>query len=296
MAHRKRAFLLFVAAGLSGCPAGGSTPAAPAGKEAQPRIFTLAYPTTFLAQEVGGEAFRVVDVRPEHDDPETWIPTQENTFTIQEDAPVLLVGGGFEGWYRTENFNPVLTVLLADALGAGTIERPSGDLDPFFWMEPESFAVASQAVVDRLAKVRPESEAQLRARQQAFAVRLGKLESELRKKGQDLPPLFAAREGYAYVARALGLKLQTLAVDPGAPPTAEVQAQWAERKTAHPASVILFDRAPGPDVAAALRESGLKPVVFPLMARLPAEDRKAGRDYFDVYRSSVDRLLAAFGL
>lgn len=275
---------------LVGCTAPPSAPE----RVAAPRVFTLAYPT--MAEAIAGTDFRVVDVRPDHDDPEAWVPTSENTFTIQEDAPVLLVGAGFETWYRPENFSSVLTVRLADALGAGVVTRPSGKVDPFFWLEPESLALAGQAVADRLAQLRPDLEARLRERQKALATRLAQLEKSLRERSRDLPPLFAAREGYAYAARALGWKLQTLAVDPVAAPSPEARARWRERRQAHPASVLLFDRAPSQEVREALEADGLTPVVFPLLTRLPPEARGAGQSYFEVYAAAVERVRSAVSL
>lgn len=287
-----RAYLVWTVV-LAGVACREHAEAPPPPSKPAPRAFTLAYPTTWLAKKIAGDALRIVDVRPDHDDPEHWSPTNENVFTIQEGAPVLLVGGGYERWYRATDYSVFLTKTLVDELGPGAIRRRSGTIDPYFWFEPEALALASQHVADQFSAFVPDGTPGFRQRQAALAKVLTQLEGELRARSQGLPPLFAARDGYAYAARALGWKIQTLAVDPSVPPSMDDLRRWDERKRVHPAPFILFNREPSAPVVAGLAKVGLRPVLFPLLGKLPDAERDAGRDLIDVYRASVERLAKA---
>lgn len=256
-----------------------------------PRVFALAYPTYFLAQEVGGDAVRVVDVRPEHDDPEYWIPTSQNIFTIQEGAQVLFVGGGFEPWFRKENFSPFLAFKIVDVLGPDVIIDASGSTNPFVWLEPEAFGVAALALGDRLAGAYPENADDFRKRAQAAVEKFSDLERELKAMSERVPPLFGARTGYAYAARALGWSFEYLAADATRAPTEQELKQWQDRKAAFPARHILFEKEVSPEVRRGLASVGLEPVVFPLLTHRSATDREAGRTYFELYRAQVKHLV-----
>lgn len=257
------------------------------------RVFTLAYPTSWLTEQVGGDDVQVVDVRPDHDDPEVWAPSPEIIFTIQEEDPVVLIGAGFERWFRAESFSPHLVHRLAEPLGPSLIEAGSGERDPFFWLEPESLDLAARGLADHLIRQRPSARARFRARQADLSERLVGLERRLRARSQGLPPLFAARRGYAYAARSFGWDLELLAIDPVAPPSPEEVAHWRARRAAHPAPVVLFAREPGSDVRSALESVGLSPVVFELMTSRSADDRRAGLGYLEILERSVGHLVDA---
>jgi ABC-type Zn uptake system ZnuABC Zn-binding protein ZnuA len=278
-----------LALALAGCRGEAEAPA----PDPRPRVFTLAYPTTWLAEAIGGEAVRVVDVRPDHDNPREWAPSPEIIFTIQEDAPVVLVGGGLEAWYRPEDFSPFSVFRLVEPLGPAAIERPGGGPSPHVWLEPEALDLAAAGLADHLAASFPSKTAEFRARRAELSKTLASLEAELRPALAALPELFASRLGYAYAARAFGWDMEVLGVDPAKPPDAAELERWGTRREAHPAKLILFPEPPARPVAAALREVGLEPVVFPFLTHRRPEDVEAGRDLLDLYRASAARLVAA---
>ena len=277
--------LVLALVGVSSCKR--PEPKAPAA----PRLFTLAYPTTWLAEQVGGDSFTVVDVRPEHDDPDSFAPTGEMIYTIQEESPVVLIGGGYERWYRKEDFSSFLTFQLVEPLGPAAIEGA----EPFVWLEPETLGLVATGLADHLSLTQPDAAEAVRARQQALTKRLGKLQAELHALGQGVGPVFGTRSGYAYAARALGWDFEHFAVDLGKALDAATLDQWKVRMQGHPARVLLVDAEPAEEVTAALESIGLRPVLFPPLLKLPKADRAAGKDLIEVYRESVTRVATAAG-
>lgn len=283
---RPSSLLLVAGLALVACK---PTPAAPEASTKAHKVFALAYPTVFVAQTIGGDAAKVIDARPDHEDPEAWEPSSELVFTMKEDASVVLVGGGFEPWFRPENVSQFLLYELMKPLEGSALKKSDGSPNPFVWLEPESFDLAARGLADHFARLMPQEEAGLRARQKKLSERLADLDQQLRAVG--VSAVFGTHPGHAYAARAMGARFEHLAVDLDVAPAS--RGQWKKRLESFPAGVVLVPRAPASGVGQALRAAGLEPVVFELLATRSAEDRRAGRDYFGVYAQNIARLKAA---
>ena len=256
-----------------------------------PRVFTLAYPTEWLSRRIAGDDLQVIDGRPDHDDPEAWRPAPELVFTMKEEASVILVGGDFEPWFQEANVSPFALHRLVDALGPAALERTEGGVLPFPWLEPESMEVVARGLADHFARIHPSREAGFRARRAELSKVLAELDREAREVS--VGRLFGARPAYAYLARAVGSPFEHLAVDLGRPPSGDETRMWRARKAAFQASLILCSRTPAPEVDRALRANGLVPVVFDLMTHRSAEDRRAGREYPEIFRRNLAALRRA---
>ncbi len=253
---------------LLGC-GGSSAPPAP------PDVVALSTPVRWLAGRIATSEVRLFP--PPDADPPHWQPSGDAIATLASADLIIANGAGYEAWMATAALPPsrlidsaagVALIATADPThshGAGA--HSHGAVDPHTWLDPSSFIAQARNIEAGLSRAWPEDAEGFSARRQAVESQLRDLSTAL---GEAAPPpgavpLFAAHASYAYLARATGMDIRDLDLDPKTPPEAARRMALARELTA--GSVLLWERTPTPAVTAALppgiRHLVLDPLEFP---------------------------------
>lgn len=307
------ACLLSVILGLGLAACGEPKPDAPppAPRRAVPEVWTTFYPTTYVAQRLGGPEVKVVCPLPAGADPAFWQPDSATLQGYQAADLIVLNGAGFERWVAQASLPPSRVVDTAKGFadtflrleggvthshGPGATHTHEG-IDGHTWFDPLNLKAQAEAVRRALARRLPASAAAVDARYTALAQDLDALDAAFRALGS-LPAgqhLYASHPAWNYAARRYGWPMVTWHLDPGEMPSdvdvAAIQARLVEK----PSRVMLWEATPLPAIAERLeKELGLTSIALPPCESESAEDRAAGRDYLARMRANVEALRPAF--
>jgi len=276
-----------------------------------PVIYTTFYPTTYFAEQIGGDAVEVRCPVPDDADPIFWKPQPEAIVEYQRASLIIVNGAEFEKWVATAALPRSRVVETAEGVEGGFIQMegithshgPAGEhahegVDGHTWLDPVNAEAQARVILEALVERFPEHEKQMRANATALNNELRTLHEAL----QELTPmladvqLVASHPAYNYLARRYGWEITNLDLDPEADLSeseiaailAELAVPPAERKT-----VLLWESSPTPATTDALSAVGIRSVLFSPAEMIGAEERAAGVDYGDIMRDNVARLRMA---
>jgi len=286
----------------------GSEPDATTTSKSGPfEVATTFYPTTYFAERIAGDDARVVCPLPDGEDPIFWMPDEAALGVFQAADLIVVNGAEFEKWIDKVSLPESRVVRTADGFadawmkfehavthqhGPGGAHAHTG-VDGHTWVDPVHAVVQADAIRAALALRIP-------AHADDFARRFVALKADLDSLGEALRGLGAVPEGrwlyashpaYNYVARRYGWPVVNLGLDPGALPGDEEFASIRAKLAEKPASFLVWEAPPLPEIAARFeRELGLTSVVFS-PCETPDPD---GRDYLAVMRANVEALRPVF--
>jgi len=313
--------LILLAAIATNGPAGCDRQGGPRGqseaenaKDARPSVYTTFYPTTYMAQRIGGGA---VDVRcpvPVGEDPVFWQPTAAQIAEYQKADLIVINGAAYEHWVDTaalplakviDTASPFASEFInfkttTHSHGAGGAHSHTG-VDGHTWMDPLLATRQAQQIETAFSHRWPD-------RAKGFQKNLAELASDLQALSERfarlVPQLKACRllanhPAYAYLARRYGLSVEVIDVDPEIEPT-DLQWKTIETRLAglvrsddDVAVIMLFESAPVPAIAQRLSTLKVRVVEFDPCESAPSGDSASPATYLTVMNSNIDRLSAA---
>jgi zinc transport system substrate-binding protein len=277
----------------------------------KPVVTTTFYPTEYLVQRLAGDAVRVHCPVPADADPAFWKPTRDQVLEIQKSALIVVNGAGFEKWVDHANLPLSKTVYASFGFRdeyiviehavthshGGEGEHSHEGIDGHTWVDPTNASRQAEAIAKGLTRLLPDEAAAIATRLEAIKADLKQLEDEFRALGA-LPAgshLYASHPAYNYLARRCGWPIVSLDFDPEEMPSDEAIAALKESLKTKPATHLLWEAEPKPEIAARLeKDCGLKSVTVSPCETLSAERRAAGEDYLSVMRANVKALKVAF--
>lgn len=294
--HRLAPVLLLAAA----CGRSEPVPAA-----TEPLVLTSFYPLTYFAQRIAGDKVPVESPLPADADPVTWRPAREDVAAFHNATLTLVNGASFEGWVDKVSLPQSRVVDTSHGLkdrllkfesvthshGGGGAHTHEGT-DGHTWLDPLNAKVQAQAIHDALAKAFP-------AHAAAFAQGLAALHQDLdalHARLQAVTPklgdtrLLASHPAYNYLAARYGWKVTNLDLDPDADLDAPARKSVTDALADAKHAILLWEAAPNEATVAALRELGVRHVLFSPAENLAAAERSAGTDYLAIMRANIDRL------
>ncbi len=163
-----------------------------------------------LTREIGGEETDVSALIPRGNDPHDFSPSAKDLQRLKAADAVFLVGLGFETWFDTSakaagaKTPPVQLGATVDSIVSG------GRTDPHVWLDFENARRMSLKIETTLIGLRPAKKEYFAGRGTAYRMLLTKLEEGFKKDFANIPTdakvIVTAHEGFAYLARAFGLK------------------------------------------------------------------------------------------
>jgi len=304
---------LALSAALAG-PAWGAAPP-PAGAPERPAALQVAATTTdlkALVEEVGGERVQVESLAGATHDPHAIEIKPGQIARLKRSALLVRIGLDHEPW---------LARVVATAGEARLAPGGPGDLDvsktiallqsetprlradrrahvhafgnPHYWLDPENARAMTAAILERLARLRPEERAAFAANRERF---LARLDAGLARWTRALAPYRGTRavvvhESWPYFAERFGIAIvAAIEPTPGVPPSPATLAELEQRMKASRVRLIIAE--PYSD-ASLLRQvaarSGARAVT--LIPSVGA-DPSAG-DYIALFDVNVKRLADA---
>ena len=265
-----------------------------------------------LVEEVGGDRVKVESLAGAAHDPHAFEIKPSQIARLKRSALLVRVGLDHEPW---------LARAVAAAGEARLAPGGAGDLDasrgiallqsetprlradrrahvhafgnPHYWLDPENARAITAAILERLARLRPEERAVLGANRERF---LARLDAGLARWKRALAPYRGTRavvmhESWSYFAERFGLAIvAAMEPTPGVPPTPATLAELVQRMKASGVRLIIAE--PYSDASlvrqVAERTGARAATLIPSVGADPA----AG-DYLALFDLNVKRLAAA---
>ena len=165
--------------------------------------------------------------------------------------------------------------------------------NPHYWLDPENARAITAAILERLARLRPEERAAFAANRDRFIARL---DAGLARWKRAVAPHRGARavvvhESWPYFAERFGLAIvAAIEPTPGVPPTPATLADLAQRMKASGVRLIIAE--PWSDASLVRQVAGRTGARVAVLVPSVGADPEAG-DYLALFDLNVKRLAAA---
>jgi len=289
--------------------------AGPACGAGAPERLQIAATTTdlkALVEEVGGERVQVESLAGATHDPHAIEIKPSQIAQLRRSELLVRIGLDHEPW---------LARVVATAGEARLAPGGAGDLDaskgiallqsetprlrtdrrahvhafgnPHYWLDPESSRAITAAILERLARLRPEESAVFSANRERF---LARLDAGLARWTRALAPYRGTRavvvhESWPYFAERFGLSIvAAIEPTPGVPPTPATLAELAQRMQASGVRLIIAE--PWSDASLVRQVAGRTGARVAVLVPSVGADPAAG-DYLALFDLNVKRLAAA---
>lgn len=267
-------------------------------------VYTVNYPLAYFAERIGGELVEVVFPAPGDVDPAYWSPDAETVAAFQAADLVLLNGADYAKWVPRVSLPASKLVDTSALLGERLIpleetvthtHGPTGEHSHAgwaftTWLDPTVALEQARAIRAAFVEALPRAEAEIDSRFEALQADLRALDMEQAAIFEQLAParFLFSHPVYQYLIARYDLDARSVHWEPGEMPDeaawAELEALLAER----PATALIWEAEPLPEIRQRLEASGLGVVVYHPCANRPAEG-----DWLTVMRANQARLSTA---
>ena len=284
------AIVLAVAAGASG--------------EEPLAVYTVNYPLAYFAERIGGSEVQVVFPAPRDVDPAFYRPDAATVQRYQQADLVLRNGAGYARWIERVSLPRRRTVDTSRefrhdyiAIEGAAAHSHSGSNQHSHtgtafvtWLDPGQARAQARAIADAFVRARPTSRDSFESGFAQLAADLDSLDAQLREAFAPLAgrPLLASHPIYQYLARALGLDLESVAWEPDQLPETSAWHGLSRLLESHPAGFMLWEAAPLAETAERLRGLGIDVIAFD-----PCPNRPASGDFLSAMRANVEAVATA---
>jgi zinc transport system substrate-binding protein len=251
-----------------------------AGTAGRLTVVTAVYPMTWVAQRVGGEHVRVVDVAPPGAEPHDIELTPAQAGDVERADLVLLIHG----------FQPALEDAAPDDVTFDALSVAGGGNDPHLWLDPVTLAGVAKEVATRLGTLDKESADDFRANADALVAELNSLNDDIKVRlaSCERHDLLTSHEAFGWFARRYGLRETGIAgIDPEAEPSPRRIADMVAFAKANHVTTVFAETAESKPAQTVAREAGARVAILD-----PAEIRTTA-DYPAVMRTNADAVRTA---
>jgi zinc transport system substrate-binding protein len=264
-------------------------------------IYTVNYPLAYFAERIGGNAADVSLPAPTDVDPASWSPGPDTIARYQAADLILLNGAGYADWVGNATLPQVklidTTAAVSDQLisienavthshGPGG-EHSHAETASTTWLDPDIALAQSRAVLEAMINARPDEETEFRDRFTALESDLLALDQQLEEAAAMLgdQPLLFSHPVYQYLEKRYGLNGFSVHWEPGKIPA---ESEWNGLRSVlqnHPATLMIWEGEPLPEIGQRLSELGIESVVF-----APTGNRPGDGDWLNAMRAGAEAL------
>jgi len=277
--------------------------AATAAAEDRLIVYVVNHPLKYFAERIGAEHVAVEFPVPDGEDPAFWKPSAEMIGAYQRADLILLNGASYAKWISTatlprsrlvdtsREFSYQLVAGENVTHSHGTSgAHAHGNFAFTTWLDLTQAAAQAKAVMEALARSRPQFRASFEGNFEALESELTALDSELQTMAGEAPskPLLASHPVYQYLARRYDLNIMSLHWEPDRLPEASEWTRLAAMLERHPAKWMIWEQAPHAETVRRLNAEGIGSVVFS-----PSANRPERGDFMTIMRANVANLRRA---
>jgi zinc transport system substrate-binding protein len=203
----------------------------------KPSVFVSIPPLAFVVEEIAGTLVDLRVLLPPGASPATYEPTPQVMAGLSDADILFRTGVPFEKQLVVKIGAQMPELIVVDVREGIELERtPSHGhdhdhdaLDPHIWLDPNLVKQLADTVYDRLARLLPEYEEQLRLNLDSLRVKLTELDANIREvlAGTEGGSFWVFHPAYGYFARRYGLE-QVAIESEGKEPSARELAQLME--------------------------------------------------------------------
>ncbi len=278
---------------------------APSGGAGKPLVYATNYPLQYFVERIADGA---VDVRfpvPGDQDPAYWTPAPDDVLAMQEADLIVLNGASYEGWLKNVSLPPSRMVVTTDGLADRLIplavevthshglegEHEHSSTAFTTWLDPTLAAAQAAAIQEALAARWPRHADRFEAQLAQLTEELTALDAGTREAvagNPELPVLFS-HPVYQYLAHRYGLDARSVHFEPDQIPDDAAWQELAAMLEERPASWMIWEGSPLPEIRQRLESLRVRSVVFDPCARTPPSG-----DFLAVMEKNTQALRAVF--
>ncbi|HAH46315.1 metal ABC transporter substrate-binding protein [Gimesia sp.] len=272
---------------VSGCQSQTEEIQRPVAEEGPRLVVVVNYPLQFIVESLAGPEFQILNPVPPAEDPETWLPGDATIQTIQQADLIVTNGADFADWVKKLSLprSKVLRSSLAikDALitvpdfevhshGSGGAHSHAGTV-AFFWLDPQLMARQAEAIAERLIKLNPPSENEIRANLEKLNDSLKPINEQLDQIQEDYPGLewYSRRPVYQYLARRCDWTMFHLHWKSNEAPNTEDWKRLKALQEQKKISLMLCETEPAEELVHKLAEQGITVFTLNPLTVAPAQ-------------------------
>lgn len=285
-ANMKRTLLLALPLLLCSCGEPSSS---------KPTIVASFYPISFLASQIAGEKYEVVNLTPPGSEPHDFELTPRNVVTMTDAKMILLNGLGMEAY--EDSLNDSLkqkTYVLSQGIATKTIE---GRVDPHIWLDTNNYEAMGQNVLNTLTKIDSENADYYRSNFTLFSKKM----ADLRKYCTQIANQFEHKTiavnhaAFGYLCAEWGIEqLYINALSPDEEPTQKAIEEILQAIESKGIDTVFFEELASDAVAKKIAsETHAKTESLNPLEGLTQADLNKGKDYFSVYQENMDKIARA---
>jgi zinc transport system substrate-binding protein len=301
--------LLAIAAMLipvAGCSDGKNEATGPASDATErPVVYTTNYPLQFFVERIAAPVVEVRFVVPGDEDPAYWSPNPEDVLAMQQADLIVLNGASYETWLENVSLPPSRMVVTADGLRDRLIpleaesthshglegEHEHSGTAFTTWLDPTLAAEQARAIKVALAARWPRHSGQFEAKLAGLTEELAALDAGAQEAVAGNPhlPVLFSHPVYQYLARRYRLDARSVHWEPDRMPD---EAAWQELDATlreFPASWMIWEDTPLPQVSERLESMGIRSAVFDPCASTPPSG-----DFLSVMEENLEALRLVF--
>lgn len=283
--------------------------AEPGGDGGQVTVVTGLYPLEYAAQRVVGDVpgVTVETLASPGVDAHDLELTPRQVASVQ-DAGLVVYSAGMQAAVDTAvtdqapaqslDVASVVDLLEADREGHEDHDdedhegHDHGGVDPHFWLDPQRYALAGDAIADELATIDPDNADAYRANAEQFTADLRALDTEFTEAlaGCTQHTLVTTHEAFGYLAERYGFEQTGITgITPESEPSPARMAEITDAVKALDVSAIYAQSSLGRDLADVISsETGTQVLVLDPIESIT--DSSAGTDYLEVMRANLESL------
>ena len=267
-------------------------------------VYVVNYPLQYFAERLAGDHATVVFPAPTGVDPAFWMPDVKTIAEYQKADLVLLNGANYAKWTnkvtlsrsKTVNTSAIFKDQYINAEEAVTHSHgPGGEhshSSVMFttWLDFSQAVKQAKAVRDALIAARLGPEEELLRNYESLRRDLLALDMAVAEiaKGFEGQPLFTSHPVYDYLARRYKLNIKSLFLDANGSPDNLVWEVVEYFRRDHPASWVIWESRPRPEMVEFLEARGIRSVVFD-----PCSSRPDKGDFLTVMQHNIGNLREA---
>lgn len=271
------------------------------------------YPAAFLAQSIGGEHVRVVQLTPPGIEPHDFEPSARDIAGVEASALFIYNGAGVDAWADRVHENiaskQIAVVRLSEhaTLMAAVedehdehAEDPGHDtskLDPHSWLDPMQLSAAIPAVRDALSKASPAHAKDFEANAARLKQELSALTDEMQQGLSQCTHriIVVSHNAFRYMARRFDFESVAIAgLSPDQEPSPSQMADIVDTIRSKGITHVFFETLASPKIAQTIAdEANAQTLVLNPVEGVTREEEQQGEDYLSLMRKNLQNLRIA---